>query len=1238
MKRFSKRFLSLLLALTMILSLGMVSSAEEDGQDSEFQVKIWGTAENNTMNVDEHDYFGITTDYEGNYSCAWTCTGPAEVITSPSENEVTVLTTGAGNAKLSVTVTNDKNEVAKDSITLKIMKDESSPAPSAPSLTATPNPLRVSINEGSLDLKTGESGTLSAAVEGGDGTLKFEWSATDPTLVAVTGSGNTATVKALKAGTTTATLRVTRLSDDNFAVADAKVTVTAPLAPISISGLGAAQSKVKVGSSTDLSATVSGGSGKYDYQWSADGTVMDIEYGSAQDASAQAYAKTAGKGTVTLYAKDQENMNLDAKFTWSFTVEEEKKELPQLDVVMAPTSLLLAPGKTADLALAVSGGSGNYQYNWYTVYGDAALEKKDATATVTAATNACLIRADVQDQETKEVKTVECVLTVERSEGTYNAAASAVAGSTMDLIPVAINIRNEFERQFDTTLSRSESVVQLETTKTSVGTLTLNGSTVSPFSTLSVNNLGDLQFQAQSAGSFTTAYRVIEDNKTLSGTIQITSTPSTPTVTVTGASLNSTNVSMYTNSTYALRLQVTPSDANYDVEWTSANTNLVKISGSGDRVTLNSQSRTGSAVVTAKVTDKATGKVTTKTCNVSVYTQSRKDDDDRDDTYCSFSPTLNWTLGSDYYGTNISEEMARQWKYYFGGVLELNAKMRFSNTGSSKYGVMRLEDGTPIKAKTDYTFGQWIDMYFEPYAAGTFTLPYSIDYKGNSMSGTITIKIQTANVSAQLNHTSLEFSSKATEYLELSIWSNSNYQINWKSSNPDVASVTGNGVYATVNATGTVGTATITATITDNRGMNIYRTCKVKVEKAGTKLNPKVYTLIGLDYTGTGTSTEMAEQFRSVYGMALNNKQAKIRFTTTGNNKVGVMRLADGTAIKADKDYTFEQYIKMKTEPVSAGLFTVPYTLTYNNKSLSGNIQVEISPAQIVTSFDLTEAAPYAFNTPLMGGTGGLQLSSSITNTVGGAWKYIRFSSFSTQVGTLYTNNGAGNLNTSLNVPSSDMSKLYFVPGQLAGVFQADYNVYNTNAEIVANGTLFIRVPGSSAFGDVPNGAYYSNAVNWAVTWGVTSGTGVDPVTGLNAFNPSGTVTRAQAVTFLWRAQGSPDPLKGNNPFWDVPQDLYYTKAVLWAVENGVTAGIGTDPFTGKETFNPDGAVTRDQMLCFLCRTNGANANGPYWETMARDWANSRQLLSGIPTTYSGATACPRSDVVYYLWKNANVA
>ena len=118
-------------------------------------------------------------------------------------------------------------------------------------------------------------------------------------------------------------------------------------------------------------------------------------------------------------------------------------------------------------------------------------------------------------------------------------------------------------------------------------------------------------------------------------------------------------------------------------------------------------------------------------------------------------------------------------------------------------------------------------------------------------------------------------------------------------------------------------------------------------------------------------------------------------------------------------------------------------------------------------------------------------------------------------------------------------------------------------------------VEGSAApnrFTDVPGSAYYYDAVLWAVENGVTSGTSA------SAFSPNTACTRAQAVTFLWRAAGSPAPKSSVTPFTDVAEGSYYHDAVLWAVENGVTSG------TTATTFSPDGSCTRAQIVTFLYR------------------------------------------------------
>ena len=119
-----------------------------------------------------------------------------------------------------------------------------------------------------------------------------------------------------------------------------------------------------------------------------------------------------------------------------------------------------------------------------------------------------------------------------------------------------------------------------------------------------------------------------------------------------------------------------------------------------------------------------------------------------------------------------------------------------------------------------------------------------------------------------------------------------------------------------------------------------------------------------------------------------------------------------------------------------------------------------------------------------------------------------------------------------------------------------------------------IPLPGSAAtnpFTDVKKSDYYYDAVIWAVENGITSGTSA------TKFSPNATCTRGQVVTFLWRAEGEPDA-SGTNPFSDVKSSDYFYKAVLWAVEEGITAG------TSATKFSPNAACTRGQIVTFLYR------------------------------------------------------
>lgn len=135
------------------------------------------------------------------------------------------------------------------------------------------------------------------------------------------------------------------------------------------------------------------------------------------------------------------------------------------------------------------------------------------------------------------------------------------------------------------------------------------------------------------------------------------------------------------------------------------------------------------------------------------------------------------------------------------------------------------------------------------------------------------------------------------------------------------------------------------------------------------------------------------------------------------------------------------------------------------------------------------------------------------------------------------------------------------------------YTFTMPDGKVTVSAAFKAAAPASeNPFTDVPSGAYYEGAVIWAVKKDITSGTSA------TTFNPDGSCTRAQAVTFLWRAEGSPEPKSAAMPFTDVPAGSYFEKAVLWAVENGITKG------TSDTLFAPNAACTRAQAVTFLWR------------------------------------------------------
>ena len=206
-------------------------------------------------------------------------------------------------------------------------------------------------------------------------------------------------------------------------------------------------------------------------------------------------------------------------------------------------------------------------------------------------------------------------------------------------------------------------------------------------------------------------------------------------------------------------------------------------------------------------------------------------------------------------------------------------------------------------------------------------------------------------------------------------------------------------------------------------------------------------------------------------------------------------------------------------------------------------------------------------------------------------------------------------------------TKEYYTPDRISGNTITVTGIRNLSTFAVIPGS---EVPQTNPFTDVRTSDYYYDAVLWAADNGVTGGTSA------TTFSPNVTVTRAQMVTFLWRAHGSPKAT-GANPFTDVSTSDYYYDAVLWAVANGVTSGTSAD------TFGPDAAVTRAQAVTFQWRAAGSPVvSGSSFDDVAADayyanavaWAVANGITSGTGgSNFSPDVVVTRAQAVTFLWK-----
>lgn len=822
--------------------------------------------------------------------------------------------------------------------------------------------------------------------------------------------------------------------------------------------------EMQEGTFATLTAAASGGEEKYEYDWFTDDrTIVSVD---GNGEKAELFAEGYGEVTITCQVYDGfEAVSKTCKVTVP------KPASDPLTLELSRGSMDIGLGGSATLMASASGGTGDYQYTWGSSDEGIIEIVEDGSYVRLRAVGSgnVTIRCNVYDGESSVTQT--CSVHVDQQSGgsiTHNPSGNTTTDKDLALSTIADNIANVFYKEFGQKLS-SSAVVKLDNASDWYGRIRMqNGDTVFPGSNYDYSTFyAMMYFEPSQPGTFETGYSITDGAFTISGTIRITIKDSSRSIS--SVSISKSSITMDTYSTRTLSVSVSPNNASYRVEWDSNNTSIVTADSSNASVTVRSKGKEGSTKVVAVVTDLSTGETYRKTCSVTVETDG-SDSSTPSTKGGNYNPGLSITYGSDYYGTTLSDSIYNEFHNRYGMYLPDNATIRFSSLNTS-YGRLIQSSGLKASEGANYRFVDFQNMSFEPYKAGTWTGSYTVTYNNKTLSGTMSIYINGSSLNVSLSHSSLTLATYSSQYIYATITPNSAYKVVWSSDNTGVATVAGNGTAATINTYGKAGTAKIKVTVTDRSGIDTIKTCTVTVTNNGnSSYSPSISTYIGNTTAGTAVYDSLKAQFKGVYGIALPDT-ATIKFTNTGDSKIAVRKLANGKAVEAKTSYTMAQYKTMYTDPVSAGTFTVPYTVTYNSKTLTGNITVYVNPAPVNVGAALTGTMPYQFNMPINGVSASNNLCGAVNGALNNAksatWSYIRVNSTAGTAGALYLNSSYAPVTATTNITPAMMDSLYFVPAQ-SGTFVANISAYNDKGGVVAMGNLYITVPGGAPVN--PNG------------------------------------------------------------------------------------------------------------------------------------------------------------------------
>ena len=318
--------------------------------------------------------------------------------------------------------------------------------------------------------------------------------------------------------------------------------------------------------------------------------------------------------------------------------------------------------------------------------------------------------------------------------------------------------------------------------------------------------------------------------------------------------------------------------------------------------------------------------------------------------------------------------------------------------------------------------------------------------------------------------------------------------------------------------------------------------------------------------------------------------------------------------------------IKLETDCAEAVTVsrTVKFTLDKNSHAFTGSIKAGSYTTVTATG---TEPVEYTFtySRPYSGSSSDPTYSVTVDKTENGSVTVSPKSASKGDTVTVTVKPDSGYVLETLTVTDKNGNEL-----TLKDKGNGKYTFTMPAGKVEVKATFMEDNSMLNFFYDVPNNAYFYEAVKWAVKNGITTGVGND------LFAPEQPCTRAQIVTFLWRAAGSPEP-KTAVSFADVPAGSYYAKAVAWAVENGITNGLT------ETTFAPDATCTRGQSVTFLYRALKGTASGSANFTDVKsdafyadavNWAVASDVTNGTSnTTFSPNADCTRAEIVTFLYR-----